>query len=348
MFMPPSHGAPVDDSFAFEGPGLSNLEYAFYAEEMGRSSAAEVFNCSAPDTGNMETLHRYGSEEQKKNGSSRCSTARSAPLSDDRARSGLIRRDQYPEQIRRDGNQYVINGRKWWSKGASDARCRIAIVMGRTDPSAEKHKQQSMILVPLDTPGVKVERPLLVFGYDDAPHGHMEIVSRMCVFRPPICFSARAGASRSRKDGSARAVSIIACAPSALAEHALETMCVALMSRDAFGKTIAEQGHLGERIADVAHRNRDDPSPDAQGGSHDGPMGNKAARGRDRDDQGRRAGDGLQRHRPCDSGVRRRWRLPTTFGLARAYAGIRALRIADGPDEVHRRTIARLELKKHR
>src|SRR3982750_967828 len=177
LFMPPSHGAsPVDDSFAFGGPAVSNLEYAFCAEEMGRIMwSSEVFNCSAPDTGNMEVLNRYGTREQKDEWLK--------PLMDGEIRSAFLMTE--PDVASSDatnikcsiemrGNEYVVNGRKWWSSGAGDPRCKVAILMGKTDQSAETHKQQSMILVPLDAPGVTIKRHLPVFGYDDAPHGHME------------------------------------------------------------------------------------------------------------------------------------------------------------------------------
>src|SRR6478672_10955162 len=178
LFMPPSHGAtPVDDSFEFEGPALSNLQYAFCAEEMGRILwSSEVFNCSAPDTGNMEVLHRYGTREQKEQWL--------RPLMDGEIRSAFLMTEpdvassdatNIKTSIAMSGNEYAVNGRKWWSSGAGDPRCKIAILMGKTDPNAELHRQQSMILVPLDAAGVKVIRHLPVFGYDDAPHGHMEI-----------------------------------------------------------------------------------------------------------------------------------------------------------------------------
>src|SRR5437764_691399 len=178
LFMPPSHGAtPVDESVAFEGPALSNLQYAVCAEEIGRIMwSSEVFNCSAPDTGNMEVLNRYGTREQKDEWL--------RPLMHGEIRSAFLMTEpgvassdatNIECRIETSGNEYVINGRKWWSSGAGDPRCRIAILMGKTDPSAELHKQQSMVLVPLDAPGIIIKRHLPVFGYDDAPHGHMEI-----------------------------------------------------------------------------------------------------------------------------------------------------------------------------
>src|SRR5581483_2285368 len=177
LFMPPAAPGAASDNFDFPGERLTNLEYALCAEEMGRIYwAAEVFNCSAPDTGNMEVLHRYGTLAQKQ----RWLT----PLMEGRIRSAFLMTE--PEvassdatnirtSIRRDGDHYVINGRKWWSSGAGDPRCKVAVVMGKTDPHAEIHRQQAMILVDLDTPGVRIERTLHVYGYDDAPHGHAEI-----------------------------------------------------------------------------------------------------------------------------------------------------------------------------
>jgi acyl-CoA dehydrogenase len=178
LFMPPSSGqAHVDDSFRFEGAQLTNLEYALCAEEMGRIHwASEVFNCSAPDTGNMEVLHRYGTRAHKDRWLK--------PLMEGEIRSAFLMTEpgvassdatNIETSIVRDGNDYVINGCKWWSSGAGDPRCKVAIVMGKTDPHAEKHRQQAMIMVDLDTPGVKIERILSVYGYDHAPHGHAEI-----------------------------------------------------------------------------------------------------------------------------------------------------------------------------
>jgi acyl-CoA dehydrogenase len=178
LFMPPAPNvAKVDDSFTFEGEQLTNLEYALCAEEMGRIGwSSEVFNCSAPDTGNMEVLHRYGTAKQKQEWL--------APLMRGEIRSvflmtepGVASSDATNIEcsIVREGEDYVIDGRKWWSSGAADPRCRLAILMGKTDASAPPHKQQSMILVPMDADGITVERALTVYGYDDAPHGHMEV-----------------------------------------------------------------------------------------------------------------------------------------------------------------------------
>src|SRR3982751_909814 len=178
LFMPPSDGAAVDDSFEFEGPGLSNLQYAFCAEEMGRIGwASEVFNCSAPDTGNMEVLHRYGTRDQKEKWLT--------PLMEGKIRSAFLMTEpavassdatNIETSMVRDGDHYVINGRKWWASGVGDPGCAVAIVMGKTNPDNKRHQQQSQILVPMDAPGVKIERMLSVYGYDHAPHGHGQVL----------------------------------------------------------------------------------------------------------------------------------------------------------------------------
>ena len=218
LFMPPHSGhAQVDDSFVFEGTQLSNLEYALCAEEMGRLGwSAEVFNCSAPDTGNMEVLHRYGTRAQKDRWLK--------PLMDGEIRSAFLMTEpdvassdatNIQTSIVRDGDDYVINGRKWWSSGTGDPRCAIAIVMGKSDPGGSRHGSQSQVLVPLDATGVRIERMLSVYGYDHAPHGHGEVVLENVRVPAGTSSSARAAASRSRKAGSDRGASTTACAPSA-------------------------------------------------------------------------------------------------------------------------------------
>src|SRR6059036_3744210 len=254
LFMPPSHRAtPVDDSFEFDGPGLTNLQYAFCAEEMGRIGwASEAFNCSAPDTGNMEVIHRYGTREQKDEWLN--------PLMNGEIRSAFLMTE--PDvassdatniqcRIEMRGNEYVINGRKWWSSGAGDPRCKFAILMGKTDPSADTHKQQSMILVPLDAPGVTIKRHLPVFGYDDAPHGHMEIELED-VRVPPSNMLLGEGRGFEIAQGRLGPGRIHHCMRTiGAAEEALAAMVRRLMSRTAFGKTIAEQGVWEERIANA-------------------------------------------------------------------------------------------------
>src|SRR5436853_2012096 len=254
LFMPPSHGAtPVDDSFAFEGPALSNLQYAFCAEEMGRIGwASEAFNCSAPDTGNMEVLNRYGTREQKDEWLK--------PLMDGEIRSAFLMTE--PDvassdatnikcRIEMRGNEYVINGRKWWSSGAGDQRCKVAILMGKTDPKADVHKQQSMILMPLDAPGVTIERHLPVFGYDDAPHGHMEIELNE-VRVPPSNILLGEGRGFEIAQGRLGPGRIHHCMRSiGKAEEALEKMVKRLSSRTAFGKKIIKYSIWEQRIAEA-------------------------------------------------------------------------------------------------
>src|SRR5437764_10203744 len=253
LFMPPSHGAtPVDDSFEFDGPGLTNLQYAFCAEEMGRLLwSSEAFNCSAPDTGNMEVIHRYGTREQKDEWLN--------PLMNGEIRSAFLMTE--PDvassdatniqcRIEMRGNEYVINGRKWWSSGAGDPRCKVAILMGKTDPSGELHKQQSMILMPLAASGVTIKRHLPVFGYDDAPHGHMEIVLDD-VRVPPSNMLLGEGRGFEIAQGRLGPGRIHHCMRSiGAAERALEMMVDRLQQRVAFGRPLAEQSIWHERIAE--------------------------------------------------------------------------------------------------
>jgi len=350
LFMPPSHGgAQVDGSFEFEGPGLSNLQYALCAEEMGRILwSSEVFNCSAPDTGNMEVLHRYGTREQKEqwlrplmNGDIRSAFLMTEP--------GVASSDatNIECRIERSGNEYVINGRKWWSSGAGDPRCKIAILMGKTDPSAELHKQQSMILLPLDEAGVDIVRHLPVFGYDDAPHGHMEIALDD-VRVPPSNMLLGEGRGFEIAQGRLGPGRIHHCMRMiGVAEEALDAMVQRLLSRRAFGKTLAEQSVWEERVADARIDIEMTRLLCLKAADMMDRVGNKAA-------QGEIAmikvaapktalkvlDDAIQAH--GGAGV------SDDFWLAGAWASVRTLRLADGPDEVHRRAIARLEFKKHR
>ena len=349
LFMPPSHGAtPVDDSFEFEGPGLSNLQYAFCAEEMGRIMwSSEVFNCSAPDTGNMEVLHRYGTREQKEqwlrplmNGEVRSAFLMTEP---DVASSDAT---NIKTSIAMSGNEYVVSGRKWWSSGAGDPRCKIAIVMGKTDPGAEIHKQQSMILVPLDAAGVKVTRHLPVFGYDDAPHGHMQIDLDVRV--PPSNMLLGEGRGFEIAQGRLGPGRIHHCMRTiGAAEAALEAMVRRLQSRVAFGKPIAEQGVWEERIADARIGIEMTRLLCLKAADMMDRAGNKAAQG---EIAMIKVAAPIMALKVIDDAIQAFGAAGVSedAGLARAYASIRTLRLADGPDEVHRRAIARLEYKKYR
>jgi alkylation response protein AidB-like acyl-CoA dehydrogenase len=350
LFMPPSHGgADADDSFRFDGPSLSNLQYAFCAEEMGRVGwSSEVFNCSAPDTGNMEVLHRYGTREQKDEWLK--------PLMDGEIRSAFLMTEpgvassdatNIECRIERSGNEYVINGRKWWSSGAGDPRCKIAILMGKTDPGADKHKQQSMILMPLDAPGVTVERHLPVFGYDDAPHGHMEI--RLENVRvPPSNMLFGEGRGFEIAQGRLGPGRIHHCMRTiGAAEEALDAMVKRLMSRPAFGKTLAEQGVWEERVANARIEIEMARLLCLKAADMMDRAGNKSAQGEIAMIKVAAPNMAL---RVIDDAIQAFGGagVSNDFGLAHAYASIRTLRLADGPDEVHRRAIARLEFKKHR
>lgn len=350
MFMPPDSGHPhVDDTFVFEGVQLSNLEYAPIAEIMGRVSfASEVFNCSAPDTGNMEVLNRFGTREQKDRWL--------APLMRGEIRSAFLMTEplvassdatNIETRIDRDGDHYVINGRKWWSSGVGDPRCKVAIVMGKTNTEAALHAQQSQVLVPLDTPGIKVLRMLPVFGYDDAPHGHAEVLLENV--RVPVAESLVLGEGRGFEISQARLGPgrIHHCMRTiGAAEVALEKMCRRLMTRKAFGKYISEHSVWEERIA----RARIDIEMTRllclKAADMMDKAGNKVARMEIAMIKVQAPtmaikviDDAIQAH--GGGGV------TSDFGLAKAYASQRTLRLADGPDEVHNRTIARMELAKY-
>lgn len=350
LFMPPSHGdARLDDSFEFDCPGLSNLEYAFCAEEMGRIGwAAEVFNCSAPDTGNMEVLERYGTREQKDEWL--------RPLMKGEIRSAFLMTE--PDVASSDatnikcsieprGNSYVINGKKWWSSGAGDPRCKVAILMGKSDPLAAAHKQQSMILVPLDLAGIAMERHLTVFGYDDAPHGHMEITLKDVEVRSSNMLLGE-GRGFEIAQGRLGPGRIHHCMRMiGAAEEALDAMVKRLMSRTAFGKTIAEQGVWEERIADSRIRIEMTRLLCLKAADMMDKAGNKAAQ---REIAMIKVAAPLMALKVIDDAIQAFGGAGVSedLGLARAYASIRTLRLADGPDEVHRRSIARMELKKHK
>ena len=330
------------------GAGLTNLEYAPLAELMGRVGfASEVFNCSAPDTGNMEVLIRYGTPEQQDKWLT--------PLLAGEIRSAFLMTEpdvassdatNIKTSITRDGDEYVINGRKWWSSGLGDPRCKITILMGKTDFDAPRHQQQSMILVPVDTPGVEVLRPLTVFGYDDAPHGHMEV--KLDNVRVPaenmLLGEGRGFEIAQGRLGPGR---IHHCMRTiGLAERALETMCGRLASRHAFGKKIFEHSLWEERIAEARTDLEMTRLLCLKAAHMMDTVGNKVAQAEIA--MIKVAGpkvalkiidNAIQSH--GGGGVSQ------DFDLAQMYTHTRTMRLVDGPDEVHNRAIARIEMKKY-
>ena len=339
LFLPKSPRAPE---------GLSNLDYAPLCEIMGRVSwAPEVFNCGAPDTGNMETIERYGSEAHKREwlepllrGEIRSAFAMTEP---DVASSDAT---NIATRIERDGDDYLINGHKWWISGAGDPRCKIFILMGKTDPEAARHSQQSMILVPADTKGVTIVRPLPVFGYDDAPHGHCEILfenvrvpaSNMLLGEGRGFEIAQGRLGPGRIHHCMRAIGV--------AERALELMCKRLNSRTAFGKKISEQGVWRERIAESRIQIDSARLLTLKAAYMMDTVGNKFAKAEIAM---------IKVMAPIVAQQVLDWAIQAhgaggvcnDFPLAALWAHNRTLRLADGPDEVHRNAIAKLELAKH-
>ena len=331
------------------GPGFTNLEYAPLCEVMGRVGfASEVFNCAAPDTGNMETIERYGTEEQKKEWLD--------PLLEGRIRSAFAMTEpavassdatNIQTDIRRDGDEYVINGRKWWTSGIMDRRCRILVLMGRTNPEAPTHAQQSMILVPSDAPGITIERFLPVFGYDDAPHGHGQVLFED-VRVPASNILLGEGRGFEIAQGRLGPGRIHHCMRViGVAERALEKMCERLMTREAFGKKIYEHSVWEERIANARIEIECARLLTLKAAYMMDTVGNKVARAEIAMIKVKAPVMALQ---VIDDAIQAHGGAGVTsdFGLARTYASMRTLRLADGPDEVHRRTITKLELKRQR
>ena len=330
------------------GVGLTNQEYAPLAEIMGRVPwSSEVFNCSAPDTGNMETIVRYGTAEHKKQWLE--------PLLDGKIRSAFAMTEpavassdatNIEASIRREGDDYIINGRKWWTSGAGDPRCKIYIFMGKTDPLAARHSQQSMILVPADTPGVKVLRALSVFGYDDAPHGHMEVLFEN-VRVPASNILLGEGRGFEIAQGRLGPGRIHHCMRlTGLAERALELMCKRATQRVAFGRPVSDQGVTRERIAEARCMIDQSRLLTLKAAWMMDVAGNKTAKSEIAM---------IKVVAPQMACKVIDWAMQVhggggmsqDFPLAYFYTAARTLRFADGPDEVHRNAIAKLEIGRH-
>ncbi|OJU18705.1 MULTISPECIES: acyl-CoA dehydrogenase family protein [unclassified Sphingomonas] len=349
FFMPPHSGQQhVDDTFEFEGTQLTNLEYALCAEEMGKIGwASECFNCSAPDTGNMEVLHRYGTREQKEQWL--------RPLMNGEIRSVFLMTEpavassdatNIETRIERDGDHYVINGRKWWSSGVGDPRCKVGILMGKTSFEGSRHQQQSQVLVPMDTPGVKIERMLSVYGYDHAPHGHGE-VSFTNVRVPVENLLLGEGRGFEIAQGRLGPGRIHHCMRTiGVAEVAIEKMAKRLVSRVAFGKRLSDHSVWEQRIA----RARIDIEMTRllclKAADMMDKAGNKSAKLEIAMIKVQAPNMALQ---ILDDAVQAHGGagVAEDFGLAHAWASQRTLRLADGPDEVHARAIARDEFGKY-
>ena len=345
LFLPPHPESAETEAW---GAGLTNLEYAPLCEIMGRSFVApELFNCAAPDTGNMELLAQYGSAAQKQQWL--------VPLLEGRIRSAFAMTE--PDvassdatnirlEIRRDGDSYVLNGRKWWITGAPDPRCRIFIVMGRTNPEAARHEQQSMILVPRDTPGLRIVRPLTVFGYDDAPHGHAELEFRD-VRVPADHLILGEGRGFEIAQGRLGPGRIHHCMRLiGKAERALDLMCKRVRERVAFGKPIGEQTVTLERVAESRIDIEQARLLVLRAAWKMDQSGNKAAR---KEIAMIKVAAPAMALRVIDRAIQAFGAagLSADFPLAAFYADSRTLRFADGPDEVHRNQIGRLELREH-
>jgi len=349
FFMPPQSGRThVDDSFEFEGTQLTNLEYALCAEEMGKVSwASECFNCSAPDTGNMEVLHRYGTREQKERWLK--------PLMNGEIRSAFLMTEpavassdatNIQTSMQGKGDHYIVNGTKWWSSGVGDPRCKVAILMGKTNPDSSRHSQQSMMILDMDSPGVKIERMLSVYGYDHAPHGHGEVVLKD-VQVPAENILLGEGRGFEIAQGRLGPGRIHHCMRTiGVAENGIEAMAKRLLTRVAFGKRIADHSVWEQRIAKARIDIEMTRLLCLKAADMMDKAGNKAA-------QLEIAmikvaapnmalqilDDAIQAH--GGGGVSQ------DFHLAHDWAAMRTLRFADGPDEVHNRAIARNEFGKY-